>query len=108
LSKLSDSSAPKKREHEEIAHPHDGVAAPLVKIELIDVSKVFGVQLPTAHSLDVEGRSLAVVIRGSVDTTFRGVYISFFGRRRNTAALNTSGETAKCSLVTFTGLSIHF
>ena len=80
LSKFSDSSAPKKREHEEITHPHDDAAAPLVKIELIDVSTVFGVQLPTAHSLDVEGRSLAVVIRASVDITFRGVYLSLFGR----------------------------
>jgi hypothetical protein len=51
-----------------------------VKIELIDVSTVFGVQLPTAHSLDAEGRSLAVVIRASVDITFRGVYLSLFGR----------------------------
>jgi hypothetical protein len=46
-----------------------------VKIALIDVSADLGVQLPIAYSLDAEGRSLAVVIRGSVDTTFRGVYI---------------------------------
>ena len=80
LSKFSDSSAPKKREHEEITHPHDDAAAPLVKIELMDVSTVFGVQLPTAHSLDAAGKFLAVVIRASVDITFRGVYLSLFGR----------------------------
>jgi hypothetical protein len=38
------------------------------------------VQLPTAHSLDAAGKFLAVVIRASVDITFRGVYLSLFGR----------------------------
>jgi hypothetical protein len=80
LSKFKDSRAPKQRERKEIARSHDDDSAPLVKIELIDVSADLGVQLPMAHSLDAEGRSLAVVIRGSVDTTFRGVYISFLGR----------------------------
>ncbi|MGK0485585.1 MAG: hypothetical protein ACJAYI_001093 [Myxococcota bacterium] len=80
MSRFKDFSAPQKREHEEIARPHDGAAAPLVKIELMDVSTVFGVQLPTAHSLDAAGKFLAVVVRASVDITFRGVYLSLFGR----------------------------